>query len=490
MAEADLWDSILEFACLNVEHVVESISRVFKDNNDAFAAFMTRYFGLDAVDAKGSKKDEELGELVIALYQAALGYDRSMRQLHGLIFYASGMIQKVDFLHTRLKCLLQRTRFASEVYNLICTLGLPKRANDTFVKAAKSCQAFQTLTFHLIPSDIPQRRVRFADSTTLSSSRVDTIQSKSSRERHTLPSAAANSISISTFNTTTTTNTGPTAGRANGAAKEPQQVRPARDAEQPTSSNAELILAFIKAEEVAKVPRKLEVQGQAVDLTRITTKSEQATNYLRSVVLRGDLLAVGTNAYYSFGFSTTRNADEERDLGGLYRALLEDAPDSKTAFCRLAHALATNTIVSLLDSEGWGDLFRAQIPQLESFLRTPPAKRTSVWRLIQYIRIEDYTEPAAVLKRDYGFQFCRMHQECDVLKAIYTRILAKCTPKELHEACKHGRTAELAQQKGVHVDPGHRRFLKNDYGYPGVGFDNDESLQRHRAPLFKRTPKS
>lgn len=33
------------------------------------------------------------------------------------------------------------------------------------------------------------------------------------------------------------------------------------------------------------------------------------------------------------------------------------------------------------------------------------------------------------------------------------------------------------------------RVLRNDYRYPGVGFDNDEGLKRHQTPLFKWTPK-
>lgn len=60
---------------------------------------------------------------------------------------------------------------------------------------------------------------------------------------------------------------------------------------------------------------------------------------------------------------------------------------------------------------------------------------------------------------------------------------------ELDEACKHGRMVELAQQLGVQVEPSQRGLLRNDYGYPGVGFDNDEGLKRHQTQLFKRTPR-
>jgi hypothetical protein len=186
---------------------------------------------------------------------------------------------------------------------------------------------------------------------------------------------------------------------------------------------------------------------------------------------------------------TAQDTEQERSLAGLYSAILQEAPTPTTIFRELVQALETNTLTRLFDIREYAH-FRQLFPRLEDFLRTPPERRSSVWRLIQYIRNETYTEPAAVLKRDYGFGIIRTHQEVDVLKNIYTRMLAKSSPKELHEACKHGRMVELAQQKGVHVEQGQRRFLKNDYGYPGVGFDNDEGLERHRAPLFKRSPRA
>jgi hypothetical protein len=228
---------------------------------------------------------------------------------------------------------------------------------------------------------------------------------------------------------------------------------------------------------------------QALSVAQLSPAAKQDTAQLLGAVLRGKLLPISFHAYYSFGFVTAQDTGQERQLAGLYSAILQEALTPTTIFRELVQALETNTLVRLFDIKEYAH-FRQLFPRLESFLRTPPEKRSSVWRLIQYIRIETYTEPAAVLKRDYGLQFCITHQEVDLLKAIYTRILAKCSPKELHEACKHGRMVELAQQKGVHVEHGHRRFMQNDYGYPGVGFDNDEGLERHRAPLFKRTPKA
>lgn len=176
--------------------------------------------------------------------------------------------------------------------------------------------------------------------------------------------------------------------------------------------------------------------------------SNQDTAQLIGAVLRGKILLIEYSAWYTFGFVAAQDENQERILAGMYAAILQDAQSPTAIFRELVKAFETNQLVRLLDIKRYGH-FRTLIPRLESFLCTPAGKRSSVWRLIQYIRTEQYTEPPAVLKRDYGFQYCRMHHEVDVLKDIYKRILEKCTAKELHEACKHGRMVELAQQLGA-----------------------------------------
>jgi hypothetical protein len=126
------------YSYLNVDHVVESIQACFSQNETTFEEFLTKMFGiLDHTESR-STLDRELGDRLIFLNQAVRSYDKSMKQLHSLIRYASDMIKKIQSLQDRLKYLLQKSRFADTLFKLICTLGFPERAHNTFVRAAKS----------------------------------------------------------------------------------------------------------------------------------------------------------------------------------------------------------------------------------------------------------------------------------------------------------------------------------------------------------------
>jgi hypothetical protein len=209
---------------------------------------------------------------------------------------------------------------------------------------------------------------------------------------------------------------------------------------------------------------------------------------LLAAVLRGNLLQISSNAWFTFGFVTTRDQEEERHLGGLYSAILQDAQDAQTIFREFSDALESSSLVSLFDARGYGH-FRKLFPQLESFLQSATASRSTVWRLVQYIRCDGYTEPSPVIRRDFGFQFCRNHQDVMLLKDLFTQILARAKLRHLHQACLYGRIAEFAQMNGVPIELKHRHLLGNDYPYPYIGFDNGKGLERHRLPLFKSSHK-
>ncbi|KAF2818499.1 hypothetical protein CC86DRAFT_336907 [Ophiobolus disseminans] len=445
-AENELWETILEYAYLNIDHIVHSITRAFANNKEIFAEFLTRWFGLDAFDAEGSRVDRELGEVLISLHQMTLGYNKSMAQLNKLIHFAFSITRDIDSLHERLQYLLQKTRFAHELYNLICTLGFPKRAHDTFVRAAKVSVGFAQLKFHLTPTAITPRK----SSVTLKKVAVKT----SSTPRSPQPPAPQR-------------NTKPV--------QQSKLVKP------PTSTADE-------HDTLAGIRQYLAHEDRTLALGQLQLASKQETAQLAITVLRGQLLPISCNAWFSFGFVTTRSQEEERQLGGLYAAIFREASTPTAIFREMLQALRTDTLVRLFDIKEY-DHFRTLFPQLGSFLKTPTEKRSTVWRLIHYIRMDVYSDPAPALKRDYGYQFCKNHDEVTLMNSIYNRILLKTSPKELHGACIHGRIVELAQHKGIHVEPNDRRFLKNDYGYPGLGFDNDEGLARHRLPLFKKTLK-
>ncbi|KAI9875144.1 MAG: hypothetical protein M1823_007535, partial [Watsoniomyces obsoletus] len=170
----------------------------------------------------------------------------------------------------------------------------------------------------------------------------------------------------------------------------------------------------------------------------------QDTVHLLAAVLRGNLLQVSSNAWFTFGFVATRDQEEERHLGGLYAAILKEAQKPQVIFRELKDAHQNDTLTNLFDSMAYGQ-FRQQFLRLENFLKTPSAARSTVWRLIQYTRCDGYKEPSPVIKRDFGFQLCRNHQDVMLLKDAYTHILANAGLRDLHNACRFGRLADFAQ---------------------------------------------
>ncbi|KAF2710886.1 hypothetical protein K504DRAFT_375422 [Pleomassaria siparia CBS 279.74] len=215
------------------------------------------------------------------------------------------------------------------------------------------------------------------------------------------------------------------------------------------------------------------------------------------------------SCYYDFGYVTCQNEDEAQLLGGLYNAVLND-PDrgpKEATFEQLWQALDTpSLLIDLLDSCGYLDALRTQLPRLEHFLGTRSEDRPSVWRLIQFVRDTPNTEPHACLRRDYGFDSCTLRDEVQALKYIYGEVLAmtatttKTTtttqtqthPLQLHAACIRGTLFEFARSKAgaVIVRDEHRRLMQNMApSSPFIGFDNDKGLKGYTAPLFKKLQK-
>ncbi|OCK75458.1 hypothetical protein K432DRAFT_429412, partial [Lepidopterella palustris CBS 459.81] len=186
--------------------------------------------------------------------------------------------------------------------------------------------------------------------------------------------------------------------------------------------------------------------------------------------------------WYTFGFCTCREEQEERRLGGLYQELLigdklfENARTNpqyltlrnrkfQTAtFTEFWHSYQSGTLIHLMDSKGLKE-FRTDFPFLEEFLSVPPSgPHPSVWDLKQFIAINDPVEypPIPALLVDYGFMNCQTFEETCILMEIYKRILQKADPLELHKACLAGKLFVFAQMFHA-MDEGHKRLMKNVY---------------------------
>lgn len=186
--------------------------------------------------------------------------------------------------------------------------------------------------------------------------------------------------------------------------------------------------------------------------------------------------------WYTFGFCTCRGEREERRLGGLYQELLtgdklfEDVMKNQhyttpgrqkyqpATFTEFWHSYQSGTLIQLMDSKGLEE-FRSNFPFLKAFLSVPPAgPYPSVWKLKQFIAINDPAEypPTPALRWDYGFLNCQSFEETCILMEIYQRLLQEADPLELHKACLAGKLFVFAQ-KYHRMNEDHRRLMKNFY---------------------------
>ncbi|KAF1938836.1 hypothetical protein EJ02DRAFT_498479, partial [Clathrospora elynae] len=428
-AKEALWDSILKFTYENIDHIIHTLQRSFNDNEDVFADFIAIMFGINDLEKEGANLDRELGDRVISLHQTVKYYDGSMRELNLIIQSASEMTRVLLHLQTRFRYLFVKARFSDELYKLICTLGFPERVYSTLVRAARTSRTFEHVTFHLRPMS-PPKRVSFA---------------------------------------TPATNARPAAQKA---AVDPQP--------QPQPQPAAIGLGAL----LDTAQPYLAQEDRGIGLIRLSPASKQDASQLVGTVLRGQMLPVQTNAWYAFGFVTAKYDAEEQHLAGFYAVLLKEAQNPEAIFRELLCALETNTLVSLFDIKQYNH-FRKLFPRLEKFLKTPHEERSTVWRLQQFIKDVYNTEPPACLQRDYGFKYCKQREEVMLLKDIYSRMLKKLGPDNLHHACVRGELFKTAIQEGIAIEPKYYRLTKNDYTSPFIGYDNNKGLDAYRGTLFK-----
>jgi hypothetical protein len=453
-----LWDAILVYTYEDVDHVIRRLQRKFDDNHDTFVDFVTNMFGIEDLENGGSQLDWELGDRVILLSQEIKGYTGTMKELNGFIHMASEMTRVLLHLSERLKYLLGKARFANELYQLICTLGFPERVYSTLVRAARTSKTFENVTLHLRPLTSSPKRVSFATpaiSVILPKAPSPTSPRTSSPTKH------EKAKPLQRF-------------EAAGKLQSPPQSQP--QSQPPFTSLGSLLDA---------AQPYLAPEDRGLALVRLSPASKQEAIQLVGAVLRNQRLPTQVNAWYAFGFVTATEKAEEQKLARLYAEMLREAHNPESIFRELQKALETNTIVSLLDING-NSKFREHFPRLETFLNTSPEKRSTVWRLKQFIEDSENTEPPACLQRDYGFKFCKQREEVLRLKAVYTRMLNKIGPRNLHNACVHGRLFETAVREGLFIDMKNKRLMQNDYPSRYVGLDNEDGLANYCGSFFKR----
>ncbi|KAI4608348.1 hypothetical protein J4E83_009150 [Alternaria metachromatica] len=459
---SELWDIILIANYDKIEQVIRSIQKSFGENQVTFDELVTRMFGIDDMDVKGSLLDRELGDKIIRLSHDVQAFDGSMKELNQLVQFASTMTRVLLNLRDRMRFILEKTHFANKLFDLICTLGFPERVYSTLVRAARSSQTFRNVTFHLRPSS-PAKNVSFA-TPMASATPPNTVKPSS-------PPRKEKSKRMHRYEATC----------IETAIAAP--ILPSLPLPLPSPSPQPALASLGPL--MTAVQPYLNQQDRGLSLHSLQPAIKQQTAQLVGTILRERLLPTDTTAWYAFGFVTAKDEEQERQLAGLYVALLKEAKGPEAAFRELQSALETNFIVRLFDKYEYSH-FRDLFPYLKTFLSTPPTKRSTVWRLRQFIQDPIDDEPPACLQRDYGFKFCRPREEVLRVKEIYTKMLRKMGPQKLDIACINGRLSESAMKEGVYVDHKDRRFLKNDYGSPFLGLDCEGGLQNYRGPFYRK----
>ncbi|KAI4651136.1 uncharacterized protein J4E79_009335 [Alternaria viburni] len=445
----DLWEIILVSNYGKADLVIQALQKLFKHNQGTFDHLVTRMFGIDDIDSKGSKLDRELGDHIIIMAQHVNGFDGSMKEWNTLIRFAATMTKTLSNLRDRMKYIVEKSAFADKLFGLICQLGFPERVYATLVRSARASQKFRNVTFHLGPPS-PAKTVSFASPLVTATPRSTIVRSSPSKEK----------------------------------SKQVLRYEATADA---TATTAPAFLSFLPPPPSA-VQRYLPRKDRNLALSRLEPAEKQMTAQLADTVLKGNLLSTQTAVWYNFGFVTAKDEDQERQLAGLYAKLLKEADDPEATFCELQTALKTNSIVSVFDKYNYAQ-FRELFPCLDTFLTTPPHKRSTVWRLRQFILDPSDDEPPPCLQRDYGFKYCRQREEVLRLKEIHTNALEKMGPKSLHESCVNGRLYENAVREGVVVAGKDKRFLANDYPSPFVGLDSPRGLEPYLGRFYKQSLK-
>lgn len=152
---------ILIFNRSKIETIIQKLQKTLQDYQETFDDLVTRMFGIDDPEYKDQLLDRELGDRIISLSQRIDSYDRSMKELNALVHLASETTRVLLHLQERLRSILEKTRLADKLYELICALGFPERVHSTMVRSARASQSFENVKFHLRPSS-PGKTVSFA----------------------------------------------------------------------------------------------------------------------------------------------------------------------------------------------------------------------------------------------------------------------------------------------------------------------------------------
>jgi hypothetical protein len=413
---------------------IQDIRNTFTQHSPIFEEVLTTLSGV--FENPSSKFDRELGDMLTEFHNRACTLTGTTEDEDALVQLAL-RISQLRNLESRLKYLLGKSAFSHQLYHRICALCNPELAFGTFVRM-----------MHVMPESTHYEIVHTPGPTNTLNKGDSGFQERECGQ-HSFPKNPS-SVPQNPSGPFQPWTTVPSKRINNFKAA----VKPVED---PTSD------MFLQAREY------LSLADRNLGLLQLQPEAKQQTFLLSSALIRRQNPYPNWPGYFEFGYVVCSNDKQMQMLGGLYYAILTDpACGTRTEiFEELWQALQTNSLVRLIESCGYLDSLRSTLPKLEKFLNTPKDEQPSVWRLVQYVRDKDNTDdPIPELCKDYGFAHCNHNRDnIRILKNVYSMILERTDPINLHVACYRGELVASAERLGVQIEPQHRRLMQNIHGY-------------------------
>ncbi|KAF2688834.1 hypothetical protein K458DRAFT_385000 [Lentithecium fluviatile CBS 122367] len=434
-AEKALWNLIHECYRSRLLQYVTRLGRVFESHKTTYEGLVTKFFG--ALEEVPSELDDVLGGHLMMLHSqgCTIAADKMMKVEYEAVIHRASLLLRQPHFSIRLKPLLNKATFSDELFECICLLARPQWVFDIVVRTARVFPTFGEVKLHCgLPS------------------------SWSAQPATTSPPCSQ--------------------PRFSPKADEKVEHIPSRDPA--TESTGPPEIALFKA-----VRSYLPAHERSIGVCQLEPKEKQITFLLAAAVLHGQNPDPEWEAYYAFGYPTCRSDDERQALGGIYKALLTDCGEKSMIFSKIWKALRDNNLIFIMDRHGY-DLFRAEIPYLEVFLKTAPANRETVWTLVQFVRADKNTDPPPLLQSDYGFELCKTREHVALLKEVYVRMLDVFHPLQIHKDCTVGRLLAAAMYACPQLQPEVHRFLRPNSLGPGAGYVGSSRALSKRG--FFRNP--
>lgn len=451
--EGDLYLTVFHLYRARIELSISRLRVLFRENREQLDQMISNIFGV--FDDHPHPFDGSLKDNLMAFHCLISRMDSQFRvqprnesddydEMNAIVETAYKIYSLQDNgVQKRLQVLAGDT-LAEPLHNHIQTLARPRQCHNAFVSYARACRGFNTMNLGYGMPPTPRNAKKAAASATSQS-----VPARSAENGMIIPSSNQNQSSSAVLMDISTL--ARTYLSATDSHLSPHVLQPA------SKRHAFSLMAFVLNDLVPK-PK--------------------------------------SDIYYLFGFVACESETAVNLLGRVYKKLLTTSRDKAYTSQELWQSLENHCLTQVFDRNGLSN-FRTESPLLEQFFNLPLEDRPSVYRLIQFLRVNegdhDDSDPVAcgglVLIRDYGFHLCKGREEVEILKETYRRALQEINALDLHAACIGMHLSKTVLATNVALGVKHQRLLQNQGPLPDLGFEKIISDFRCRQGLFKKDKK-